>query len=182
MMNGRDADSLAVLCAECQRLRQQLREAHRALAFTSGGADATLPVNLDQRAHAPRRDTEAAVTDLHQRVDRGVPRAEIQEIDAIGQSLEQARSKARDLLESAIAAHARAEAINDALQREIDNRKRIEAALRDAEERYNRMLQAIGDTQWLSAADGRTLLRIESPRRGAGEQKVPPLGGEDVSG
>ena len=89
------------------------------------------------------------------------PRQDAWNNDTLNEALDRAKTEARCLLESAIAAHSRAEAISEALQREIHRRKQLETALEATERRYRWVLDAIGSLHGLSVADRESLLRGE---------------------
>lgn len=81
---------------------------------------------------------------------------------ALNEGLMQAGLAAACLMETAITDRQRAAAADRALQTEIHNRLKAEAALRESEQRYRKILDAIGDVRWVSADDWETTLCIES--------------------
>lgn len=159
-LNVRPGEVLESLRTECAALREQLRDAEQTLA--------TLRVGQME---------ELAVRERYQMLLSAAPEGqdggghEAPELVAVDQALNKARLAALGLMESAVAAHARAEAIAERLQREIDYRIQAESALRDSEQRYHRIVEAIGSVYWLSTADWHTILYFDPYEK-------PLVGGE----
>lgn len=135
-------------------------EAERTLAAMRAGGQGHSSI---RQAHHPRFAGAEAIGET--RLDAMTPEPEPEKNTSVEQSLAQARAAAVSLLEGAIAAHARAEAIDVELKREIDRRKQVEASLQATEQRYRRMVEAIARAPRLSPADLETLLVTESPSR-----------------
>lgn len=149
-MNGRTTKVLESLRAECTALREQLRDAEQTLAALRAGQMEELAAREQYQMLLPAESDS-----------RNGNGTEGPELVAVDQALNKARLAALGLMESAVAAHARAEAIAERLQHEIDYRIQAEAALRDSEQRYHRIVDAIGSVYWLSTADWHTILYFD---------------------
>lgn len=159
-MNRRSSEVLESLRAECTALRERLRDAEQTLATLRAG---------QMEALAAQEQYQMLLAAEPEGQDGGG--REGPELVAVDQALNKARLAALNLMESAVAAHARAEAIANRLQREIDYRIQAETALRDSEQRYHRIVEAIGSVYWLSTADWHTILYFDPYEK-------PLVGGE----
>jgi hypothetical protein len=87
----------------------------------------------------------------------------LRETDAVDRWLDQAREEIKTLFASAVAAHARAEAIQKRLDHEIGQRQRAEAALADSERRYRSMFAARSEEERATADAWKSPPRPNSP-------------------
>lgn len=147
--------------------QRPVRASHR--VFTRNGQVRHLHFSVTKLPPGSAAARSLIVTDLDQLFDSEAPRVALKDLDTVDQSIRRARAEALSLLESALAAHSRAEAINAELQREIDSRKRVEALLRETQQRYERMLAAIGDAQWSSGTDPRRALEADDEQSRPGD-------------
>jgi hypothetical protein len=160
MLKGRVETPLEGLCVECARLRKRLSEAEQALTAFHRGIEQAPPNNRDSLSlRAPLDSVEHAYRQLTGDIRQG---REGHETDLLDRALERARAEAKSLLDIAIAAHARAEANNEELQREIQRRKHAEAALQRIEQRSRKRTEAIGNPHSLSAAEAENA-RLNDP-------------------
>ncbi len=159
MSKGRVETPLEALCVECARLRKRLSEMEQTLAMFHRGSEKAPSNNRDGLSlRTPLDSVEQAYRQLTGDFRQG---REVHETDALDQALERARAEAERLLEIASAAHARAEASDEELQREIERRKQVEAALQRIEQRTHRRAGTIDNPHWLSAAEAEDFRLID---------------------
>jgi two-component system, cell cycle sensor histidine kinase and response regulator CckA len=116
-------------------------------------------VALSLENRVQRRLVEESLDALERKVEERT-----RDLTAANEALAVSRLAALDVMHDAVEARQRAEQANAGLQREISERKRAEAALRESEERYRRITESITDYVFqVKVEEGRAVETIHGP-------------------